>query len=283
MTDTVYENDFQAEIARGERFEFGKNWTRFLSHLNEERIREAEESLKTMLHIDNLDGMTFLDIGCGSGLFSLAAMRLNAKQVLSFDYDPHSVACARELKRRFFSESQSWEIQQGSVLDTDYVNSLGIWDVTYSWGVLHHTGAMWKAITNAATTVKPGGKFFIAIYNDEGLMSKTWIAIKKAYNKLPSSLKFLVLIPSFLYLWIPPLIRDLLLGKPFQSWRRYVSNRGMSPWDDVVDWVGGYPFEVAKVEELFHFCQKQGFQLLDLITTNRLGNNELVFIRSNDR
>src|ERR687884_322280 len=101
------------EIAHGERFQFGENWARFLAVLDDERIRRAEESLKEMLEVESLDGQSFLDIGCGSGLFSLAARRLGAR-VHSFDYDPQSVACATELRRRYFPDDERWVIEEGS-------------------------------------------------------------------------------------------------------------------------------------------------------------------------
>src|SRR5215218_10420474 len=129
------------EVSRGERFKFGENWSRFLSLLNEERITEAEGSLKKMLDTESLEGKTFLDVGSGSGLFSLAARRLGAK-VRSFDFDPQSVACTRELRRRYFAEDKDWVVEQGSALDQSYLGTLGTYDVVYSWGVLHHTGEM---------------------------------------------------------------------------------------------------------------------------------------------
>jgi 2-polyprenyl-6-hydroxyphenyl methylase/3-demethylubiquinone-9 3-methyltransferase len=86
-------NKHTAEIKQGKRFRFGKNWSSFLKTINEERIIEAENSLKKMLGINDLKDKDFLDIGSDSGLFSLAAMRLGARRVYSFDYDPDSVAC----------------------------------------------------------------------------------------------------------------------------------------------------------------------------------------------
>src|SRR5205807_740046 len=133
-------------------------------------IAEAESSLKRMLEVESLAGRSFLDIGSGSGLFSLAARRLGAR-VRSFDYDPQSVACTRELRRRFYPDDADWQIEEGSVLDEGYVRALGTFDVVYSWGVLHHTGAMWRALAHAALPVAVGGKLFIAIYNDTGTQS----------------------------------------------------------------------------------------------------------------
>lgn len=267
------------EVEQGERFEFGENWVRFLAVLNDERIEEAKKSLKEMLAVESLAGKTFLDAGSGSGLFSLAARMLGAI-VYSFDYDPQSVACTKELKQRYFAEDKDWIVAQGSVLDKDYLSSLGQYDVVYSWGVLHHTGAMWEALNNIASLVASGGQLFIAIYNNQGRASNRWLKVKKTYNALPSWLRFLVLIPSAIRLQLPTMIRDLMRGQPFLTWREYSKNRGMSPLHDIVDWVGGYPFEVAKPEEIFNFYRDKGFHLQQLKTcAGGLGCNQFVFCR----
>jgi SAM-dependent methyltransferase len=270
------------EVGSGARFKFGENWARFLELLDDGRIARAEESLKAMLEVESLAGRSFLDIGSGSGLFSLAARRLGAR-VHSFDFDPQSVACTRELRRRFFDEDPTWTIDEASALDEDYVRALGLFDVVYSWGVLHHTGQMWRALENARLPVAAGGKLFVAIYNDTGSQAARWKWIKRKYNELPRPLR----LPFTLAVIAPEGAKDaaraLLKGRPgefVRSWTRYDENRGMSRWHDIVDWVGGYPYEVATPEEIFDFYRARGFTLTRMKAGRvGLGCNEFVFAK----
>ena len=272
------------EVAEGQRFEFGRNWSRFLGSLNDERIAEAEHSLKRMLEVDNLGGRSFLDIGSGSGLFSLAARRLGAR-VHSMDYDPHSVACTSELRRRYFPDDGQWTVEEGSALDEGYIRSLGQFDVVYSWGVLHHTGRMWEGLANAALPVAPGGKLFVAIYNDTGSQSVRWTWIKRTYNRLPRFLRAPFTLAVIAPAEAKALAASVLTLRPGQyvrAWTQYAhASRGMNRWRDIVDWVGGYPYEVAAPEEIFDFYRARGFTLTKLKCGGvGLGCNEFVFVKS---
>ena len=268
------------DMARGLRFGFGANWQLFLATVDEARITQAASSLAAALGRTAIDGRRFLDAGCGSGLFSLAARRLGAS-VVSFDYDPASVECAIELRRRFDGSGSDWSIHEGSVLDAPFLESLGTFDVVYSWGVLHHTGALWTALDGVVQRVNPGGLLYASIYNDQGRASRAWLGVKRAYNRLPSGLRFAVLVPSLAFLWGPRFAVETLRGHPGRAWRDYAAtSRGMSPWRDVVDWVGGLPFEVARPEEVFEFCRRRGFTLRTLRTqAGGHGCNEFVFER----
>jgi len=263
------------EIAQGERFQFGENWRRFLANLDDQRIAAAEQSLRGMLEVADLKDRTFLDIGSGSGLFSLAARRLGAR-VHSFDYDPQSVACTRELRRRYFEDDPNWRVEEGSALDPAYLTSLGKFDVVYSWGVLHHTGSMWQALENAILPVRDGGLLFIALYNDQGGISRRWTAIKRHYVR-HRILRPPIVAWSFAYLFGGSFLKNLLRGRPFKAFAS--PGRGMSVWHDMIDWVGGYPFEVAGPGETFEFFKQRGFTLTRLVTTHSLGCNEFVFKR----
>jgi 2-polyprenyl-3-methyl-5-hydroxy-6-metoxy-1,4-benzoquinol methylase len=262
MTSKIIADRHSAEVENGLRFEFGKNWARFLEELTPEQVNRATDSLRDMLGIADLEGLRFVDVGCGSGLFSLAAFKLGAT-VHSIDYDPESVRCCLQLRAYHAGDEGRWIVEEGSVLDTPFLEGLGQFDIVYSWGVLHHTGEMWSALENATRLVAPGGKLFISIYNDQGGRSRRWLRIKMTYNRLPP-LRPIILAGAFVRLWGPSFVRDLLAGRPGHSWRTYGDNnsgRGMSPWHDVVDWVGGYPFEVATPEQIVDFAAARDLRL----------------------
>jgi peptidoglycan/LPS O-acetylase OafA/YrhL/2-polyprenyl-3-methyl-5-hydroxy-6-metoxy-1,4-benzoquinol methylase len=267
------------ELQGGQRFAFGENWDRFLRVLDDQRIAAAERSLREMLGAETIRGRSFLDVGSGSGLFSLAARRLGAR-VHSFDYDAASVACTAALKQRFCPNDADWTVEQGSVLDRRYLESLGTFDVVYAWGVLHHTGAMWQALQNVAAAVAPGGRLFVALYNDQGNWSSRWRRVKRFYcsGPLGRAVVCATFIPAFAF---RDFAADLVwMRNPVRRYSEYKRNRGMSVVHDWIDWLGGYPFEVAKPEQVFDFFREGGLHLLKLKTCGgTVGCNEFVFQR----
>ena len=273
-----------AEVRAGKRFQFGRNWSRFLAVVCEERIKLAEQSLQKMLSQPRLDGKSFLDVGSGSGLFSLAARRLGAR-VFSFDYDPQSVACTNELRRRYFPDDAHWFVGQGSVLDRNFLAQLEEHDIVYSWGVLHHTGDMWSALQNVKPLTRLGGQLFIAIYNDLGAVTSRWLAIKRRYNALPRPIRlpfaFSIIAVSESRSFLAR-CRSKDVAGYFREWTDYqrLSTRGMSRWHDWLDWVGGYPYECASIENIVDFFGKDGFRLTALEDrSSGYGCNEFVFRR----
>ncbi len=255
------------------RFQFGRNWNRFIARITPERISSAKDSLIHMLGHNSLNNMHFLDVGSGSGMFSLAAHQLGA-QVRSFDYDEVSVATTAEVRKRYAADSNSWCIEQGSVLDEGYMRSLGRYDVVYAWGVLHHTGDMLRALANVGENVTPSGQLFVAIYNKQPFKTRYWKVVKKAYNKNAFNRIVIVLTHMPYFYFLRGMVR-FLSGK-------HRLERGMSLWHDMLDWLGGYPFEAAAPEEIVDFYLSRGFILQRLRTVGgRAGCNEFVFQRPN--
>ena len=172
-------------------FSFGKNWENYVTNsLNKERLNLAQKSIQELFKLRDLNGRIFLDIGCGSGIFSLSAFRLGAKKIISFDRDAYSVKCCNYLKN-IESNPNNWDIYHGSVLDKKFLSRIPEADIVYAFGIFHHTGNMWKAIENGASKVKNNGYFYFTIYNKKvGLRgSRNQLKLKKLYNRLPTILK----------------------------------------------------------------------------------------------
>jgi len=276
-----------------DHFEFGKNWSHFLSTLDDQRIADATRSVQFLLHAESLAQKRFLDAGSGSGLFSLVAHRLGA-DVTSFDLDSNSVACTRTLKGRYSPTAKNWAVLSGSLTDQTFLSTLGQFDVVYCWGVAHHTGAMWTCIENLTALVKPGGSIVLAIYNDQAYVTKIWQGVKQLYQRLPRFLRplyvagigALTFLKRFSVTLLACLLRLVTLRNPlvpFLNWARESQARGMHGWYDLVDWVGGWPFEVAPPDAIFRFMRDRGFTLRELTTCSGHGCNEFVFLRRENK
>jgi SAM-dependent methyltransferase len=266
------------------RYGFGENWAEFVAKdFSEERVRAAQSHLLSFLKLVDLRGKSFLDIGCGSGLHSLAACRAGAERVVSFDYDKHSVRTTEKLRELVGSPSQ-WRVVQGSVLDRNFLGGLERADIVYSWGVLHHTGDMWRAIENAALPMRDDGVFYIALYTaDAGIMRPSpqyWLNVKKSYNQAGPLRRRCM---EWAYAWRVTIKNELAAGhNPFRAIRNYQScdspghHRGMSFWTDVKDWLGGWPMEFAGTAETRAFCaDRLGLELLNISTGE--ANTEYLF------
>jgi 2-polyprenyl-6-hydroxyphenyl methylase/3-demethylubiquinone-9 3-methyltransferase len=260
-----------------QRFWFGKNWKEFISKLTEDQIERAKNSLIDLFG-DNLKGKKFIDVGCGSGLFSLSAMLLGAS-VYSFDYDEESVECCLELKKRYFENDSNWTINQGSILDESFLDKLGQFDIVYSYGVLHHTGNLKRSLHLVTKLVDKEGCLYITLYNDQGRASIFWKKIKKIYinsNKLTRKFIFFIF---FIYFTIPRILLNLLKLDFSYIFNKY---RGMELLINIEDWLGGYPFEVSKPDDILDIYKKN-FTLEHLVTVaGNHGNNEYLFQRKSN-
>ena len=259
------------------RFAFGKNWKAFLQDITDEQISIAETCLTQVIQPEKFQGKTFLDIGSGSGIFSLIAHRLGA-QVFSFDYDRDSVGCTQSLKEKYAPHS-SWHVEEGSILDKEYLRNIPKADIVYSWGVLHSTNNMYQAFENITELVKPHGLLFISIYNDLGdEFTERWIKIKKAYVNGDERVRNALLKDGLFEQWGRRFTEDFFdTGDPLKTWNEYKQHRGMSAYYDLVDWVGGYPYEVAKPEAVTSFFEKKGFALRYSNPKKISGCNEFLF------
>ena len=262
----------------GKRFEFGRNWHRFVKrNFNEDRLNVAHKHILAFAGRSDLIGLEFLDIGCGSGLHSYAALRAGARRILSFDCDASSVRATMAL-RKHAGEPENWTVEHGDVLDDAYLDKLGTWSFVYSWGVLHHTGDMWRALRNAQRTVANNGFFYIALYSADVQPDKEfWLDVKREYNR-SNALKKQALV--YWYIWNYGMGRDIKrLPAVVNQILTYRFKRGMNYFTDVRDWLGGWPMEFAADQDAVDFLEgEHGFKLVNVATGH--ANSEFLFQRT---
>lgn len=242
-------------------FAFGENWSRFCrKHFSPERLEAARARIAGFLGRPDLSGSDFLDVGCGSGLSSLAAYDLGARRVVSFDVDPQSVETTRRL-RAMRGDPERWEVLCGSILDEEFVRNLPRCDVVYAWGVLHHTGSMWRAVERTAELVPRRGVLYLALYTTTP-RTPYWIRLKKTYNRGGFATRRAL---EGWYILRHVVAPCLARGEnPFRYVRDYGARRGMEFFTDLRDWLGGWPYEDAHPEEVLSFLRSRGLEVLRL-------------------
>jgi 2-polyprenyl-6-hydroxyphenyl methylase/3-demethylubiquinone-9 3-methyltransferase len=237
MTDTV-------------RYDFGRNWSDFYNSMDPDARLWARAELARLA--GDISGLRVLDIGCGSGLHALAALDLGASFVTAFDYDPLSVATAKQLLETY-ARGAKWTVDQGDILNVKLAQKEKS-DIVYSWGVLHHTGDLWAALQKASELVDDEGRFIVALYKKTPLCS-FWRMEKRIYARHRSAR------PIVYWLYCTLFTGGLVSSgrNPLAYIRDYKRSRGMSFWQNVDDWLGGYPYESVVPAELENFMEQRGF------------------------
>lgn len=258
------------------RFAFGANWHHFVdAAFTDERVAIAQRHLLDFLGLSTLAGRRMVDVGCGSGIHSLAAIRAGVAELLSFDFDHLSVEATRRLRARE-GDPAHWHVAHGSILDGAYIAALSPFDLVYSWGVLHHTGDLWKGFRNAAALVAPGGSFYVALYATEAAhpSPEFWLSVKRRYNEGGAITRHAIE-SWFVARSIAGLIKR---GRnPISFIARYKRSRGMSYLTDVRDWVGGWPMEYSSVPQVEAEARVAGLR----VVKTKLGeaNTEYLLVR----
>lgn len=235
-------------------FSFGKNWASYARLIDEDAITAAQRDMAVLLGASDLRGRTFIDLGCGSGLHALAALRLGAARVAAHDIDVGCVATTTSLLQRL-APSERWTVDCRDILQTTPAD-LGQFDIVYAWGVLHHTGDMREALSRAAALVKARGLLAVAVYRRTPLCA-VWRSIKRRYSRAgPRGQRA----ARAVYVG---LLRAALLarGRSFRAYvRDYHGHRGMDFTHDLHDWLGGFPYESVAPPEFRTWVVQKGFR-----------------------
>jgi SAM-dependent methyltransferase len=262
-------------------FSFGKNWEQFLQHVTPDQIQKAQDYLQWFVwkHLD-IAGKTLIDIGCGSGIMSLAYIMLGAKKVLSIDVDTASIGCAKSLREKYNISSEKRDIQTCSILDKEGIEILGKFDIVYSWGVIHHSWDMWRWLANTLSLTHQWSYLYIALYNTCTRLaewtSTFWVTLKKIYSKHKRT-RYIIkpIYTSYLILWL------LATGRnPVRYISAYKSFRGMNFFTDIEDRLGWYPYEHATYDAIVSYYSSKWYDLSAWIEVRSIWCNEFLFKKS---
>ena len=267
------------------QFDFGANWKSFSDRaLSAAHVQQAKEHFAQLFAGIELDGRAFLDIGFGQGLTLLIAASEGAKTI-GCDINSTCADVVRSNQKRYFPglPEDAVPLLVGSILDPGFIETLRTeapdqsrraYDIVHSWGVLHHTGNMRDATQGAASLVVPGGYLVISIYSRHW-SSGLWGVIKRFYNAAP------VLLRRLLVALLTPLI---YVAKWCVTGRNPLEQRrGMDFHHDILDWLGGYPYEYATPAEVNRMLENLGFESVRFIPANvPTGCNEFVFRRASN-
>jgi 2-polyprenyl-3-methyl-5-hydroxy-6-metoxy-1,4-benzoquinol methylase len=265
-------------MKRAMQFDFGQNWIEFAKQaLTPEKVEQARQDFSHLFSGINLNGATFLDIGFGQGLGLISAQKAGA-YVFGSDINP-KCRQALALSASVLNLSLDIPVVIGSILDADVVSRIsGLvaprtgFSIVHSWGVLHHTGNMKKAIENASSLVDDNGYLVLAIYNKHWT-SPAWRFIKWVYCFSPAWLQAAL---NRLFFPVIAFAKFCVTGR-----NPFVKNRGMDFYYDVIDWIGGYPYEYASGKELEALLAPMGFRCVKFEPAEvPTGCNEFVFVKN---
>ncbi len=256
---------------RERTFAFGKNWQAYVQHaLTPQKVAQAKTAFLKLFEGIEFRGKSFLDIGFGQGIALFAAQERGA-HVMGIDVDEENLRSLTKTAQMFHSQ-QMPVVRIASILDDAFVETQlqqGQFDIVHSWGALHHTGNMLQAIHHAASLVKCGGYLVLAIYNKHW-SSPIWGRIKWLYNHSPEFVQQLLVM---LFYPIIYLAKFVVTGKNPKA-----KERGMDFFYDVVDWIGGYPYEYASIAAIQEIMERKGFVCVRIIPALvPTGCNQFVF------
>lgn len=141
--------EFWDREACGERYGENQETTRY----------SLEPEILRVANFPASRGQRVLEIGVGMGADFVRWARAGAS-VVGVDLTKRAVELTR---KRLEGEGLAGHLAIADAEDLPYLD--GVFDVVWSWGVLHHTPRADKGLIEAARVLKPGGRYAVMVYH----------------------------------------------------------------------------------------------------------------------
>ena len=122
---------------------------------------------------DSLEGKDVLEVGCGSGIAVQMFAEAGA-DVTAVDLTPWAV---RTTRARLEAFGLGGEVSEADAEDLPFKSDS--FDLVFSWGVIHHSSDMDRALAELVRVARPGAQVVLMVYNRRSLFYASYKAFQR--------------------------------------------------------------------------------------------------------
>ena len=177
-----YLSDFEIDKKQSTQKLFGKLWKeRMKNNFLDSRKVLLDSFIKNNFDLNFLKGKNVLDMGCGSGRFTLALASMGVKKAVGVDLGSEGIEIAKRNAK--INNIKNARFIRASVLDLPFKDES--FDFVFCKGVLHHTGNFNKGMQEYYRVMTKNGKGFLYLYGNGGIFWNSRKKMREVMKSIP--------------------------------------------------------------------------------------------------